>query len=176
MYKRLRSADVDQLITVGLALFFLAMFAGSFQYHPMSRLFPNVVSGIGFLICMIHLFSTRRKTTEPDIRDIADPTNMADLTTNPADPGPTNRELARGVSIVVAGTISFILLGFWITSLGLVLIVPRVMGWRANPLLLLAIAVVTAGCIAFMFNFVLKSPMPSGIAVDWLGDVLQPTD
>ena len=162
MLKRLSEVDYERASTLALFVFFVAIFVGAFQYHPMSRLFPVIVSALGAAMSAYHYYELRVRSPAVRLR--------------PADARgerePTPWEIARGLMIVLFSTLSFIFLGFWITSVGLIFVLPKVMGWRAKSLVLLGIVLIVVGSIAVLFDVVLRVPMPKGLILDWIFDQL----
>lgn len=144
----------DQWTGLVLVGFFVFILVGAFDFPRASRLFPVLVASTGLVLLALFFLDA---LTSP----------RQDAKAHP----PTRRSPAavlRALTLVPVSITSFILLGFWITSVLFVLLTPRLLGWRARWSVLALVAVLFTTVVGVAFQQLLRVPVPKGIIIDAL--------
>jgi len=126
-----------------------------------ARLFPMVIGSAGLILCAIIVFHEVRRWRSPDAADAV-----------PREGSLTGADRARYALALLSAPVFGLLLwlfGFFMASLVAMLAMPRMMGVRNWPLIIV-VALATTVALALIFPFLLGVNLPHGIVGDWLLD------
>ncbi|MFL6797800.1 MAG: tripartite tricarboxylate transporter TctB family protein [Xanthobacteraceae bacterium] len=141
-----------------LLVFFISIVGFAYELPFDARLFPTIIGSAGVLLVVaIAVDEIRRRRSGAAVRLASnDPAVSADWP----------RFMTALLAAPVFGLV-FSLFGFIVASLAAMLLMPRLMGYRNRPRLLL-IAFLTVGILALVAPYLLNVPLPHGLIGDWL--------
>lgn len=163
--RQIRAFWRDEFALIALLfLMFVGILVFALRLPFDARLFPMVIGSAGLILCAIIIFQEVRRWQSPEAAD-AVPKEGAS-----AGAGRARHALAL-LSAPVFGLLLW-LFGFFMASLVAMLAMPRMMGMRNWPLILV-VALATIVVLALIFPLLLGVNLPHGIVGDWLLDRLR---
>lgn len=133
-----------------IACISIFMLVSSRDLRLLGRLFPQLIAGLTLLMCLVQGFLLLRKNGQPA---------AGGKKKKPAN------NLKNHYSVVVIGFVYLILLpfvGFILTTIALLVAVPRYLGYTNNKVVW-TIALLSTGIFYYVFKTLFYVPLPQGL-------------
>ncbi len=141
--------NTGEYIVLGIiACLSIFMLVSSRDFRTLGKLFPQIISGLALVMCIVQAYLTKTKSGEPPKKSKKPANNLK------------NHYAVVGIGVLYLILLPF--LGFILASIAMLVSVPLFLGYR-NQKVIWSIAIISTCVFYYVFKTLFYVPLPQGL-------------